>query len=199
MLFQSKNVTHLVGLNRHRSRRSYRSGAAGQRGKEKRRDGRERVGTNTDWVAAHLYAIMTGEMRLAWLIICVISSVVVLAVVGLVTFWDPCVNDAIAEFRSPSGRHKVVIFERSCGATTSFTREASLLPADAPVPKSPGNILRIDDDHGKIRVDRNTGVDVRFIDDSTMTLAYPAGARVFTQIAKKNGVAIHYMAIPQRN
>src|SRR5262245_53721821 len=133
-------------------------------------------------------------MRAVLLIVAVISFVVVLAAVGFFAFRDPCINHAIEEFRSPAGRQKVVIFERSCGATSGFSTQASLLPADSPPPKAPGNILIIDDDHGKVPVGGNgkIAVNVRFIDDSTLTLAYPAAARVFTQVAAKNGVAIHH-------
>lgn len=136
-------------------------------------------------------------MRVVVLIIGVISSVIVVAALGF-AFWDHCDSSAIEEFRSPSGKRKVVVFVRDCGATTSFSTQASLVDADSPAPKGAGNILILDDDNGKAPADDHgkIPVNVRFIDESTLALAYPARTRVFQQVAKKDGVAIHYERVP---
>jgi hypothetical protein len=109
-------------------------------------------------------------------------------------FFDPCANSAFEEFRSPAGRWKVVVFERDCGATTGFSTQASLLPLDAPLPKEAGNILSIDDDHGKIPTNSKGKIDVtvRFDDGSAVTLVYPAAARVFSQVASKDGLLVRH-------
>ena len=107
---------------------------------------------------------------------------------------DPCDNASFKEFRSPSGKWKLVVFQRSCGATTDFTTQASLLPAGAPLPKKVGNVLSIDSKHGEVAVDSSGLIDVRvsFQGDSAMTLVYPAQARVFAQVDTREGVAIRH-------
>src|SRR5690348_3059865 len=97
---------------------------------------------------------------------------------------DPCDNDSFKEFKSPSGRWKVVVFQRSCGATTDFSTQASLLPAGASLPKKAGNILSIDSNHGEVAVDSSGLIDVgvSFQGDAAVTLVYPARARVFTAV-----------------
>jgi hypothetical protein len=40
-----------------------------------------------------------------------------------------CGNDLLSETPSPSGKLKVVVFERSCGATTGYVKQASVLRA----------------------------------------------------------------------
>ncbi len=107
---------------------------------------------------------------------------------------DPCGNHAFSEFSSPSGKWKVVLFGRSCGATTGFTTQVSLLPADAGPPSGPGNLLSIDDDHGRVPLGRDNRVEVRvkFIGDSELSLAYPAMARAFREVNLLDGVAVRY-------
>lgn len=92
------------------------------------------------------------------------------------------------------GTRKVVVFQRSCGATTGFNTQASLLAGNASLPKESGNILSIDDDHGRVPLDGNGMLEVRvsFADESTVTLTYPARARVFTQVAIRDGVVIRH-------
>ena len=69
---------------------------------------------------------------------------------------DPCDNESFKEFKSPSGKWKVVVFEPSCGATTDFSTQASLFRADEPTPKKAGNLLAIDSNHGAVAVDSNS-------------------------------------------
>jgi hypothetical protein len=92
------------------------------------------------------------------------------------------------------GTRKVVVFQRSCGATTGFSTQASLLAGNASPPAESGNLLSIDDDHGKVPLDGNGRIEVRvaFADESTVTLAYPARSRVFTQVASRDGVTIRH-------
>jgi hypothetical protein len=140
-------------------------------------------------------------MRVILLAAAATISVATIATVALVVaFRDPCDNEAFEEFRSPNGRWKVVVFERSCGATTGFSTQASLLPVDAPRPKGAGNVLAIDDDHGNVSVGNNGKIEVhvRFRGDSTLTLAYPTSARAFTQVAAMHGVVVEHERLPDK-
>jgi hypothetical protein len=92
------------------------------------------------------------------------------------------------------GTRKVVVFQRSCGATTGFSTQASLLASNAGPPTESGNVLSIDDDHGKVPLDGQGRIEVKvaFTAESTVTLAYPAQARIFTQVTSRGGVAIQH-------
>jgi hypothetical protein len=121
-----------------------------------------------------------------------LSAVLVVALLSGCS--DLCGNDSFLKFKSPLGTRKVVVFRRNCGATTAFSTQASLLTANADEPKSGGNILVLDDDHGKVPVGPSgrLEVSVTFADDSTVTLRYPARARVFTRISNRDGATIHF-------
>jgi hypothetical protein len=41
-----------------------------------------------------------------------------------------CGNDLLSETPSTTGKWKVVVFERSCGATTGFVKQASVMKAN---------------------------------------------------------------------
>jgi hypothetical protein len=142
--------------------------------------------------------MMARPMRVVLVVVIVMISIVVATIGLFLAFWDPCGNQAFEEFRSPAGRWKVIVFERDCGATTGFSTQASLLPLGSPPPNGPGNILSIDGDHGKIPVDDNGKIEVKVTFDggSTLTLTYPAGTRVFTQVANKDGVLVHHEQVP---
>ena len=107
---------------------------------------------------------------------------------------DPCDNGSLKEFKSQSGKWKVVVFERSCGATTDFSTQVSVLPTDSSLPRKPGNALIIDSNHGAVAVDRNGLIDVRvtFTSDASLTLEYSAQARVFLQATNIDGVLIQH-------
>lgn len=57
------------------------------------------------------------------------------------TLGNLCGNAPIEEVVSPNGAHKVVVFQRSCGATTGDSTHVSILPAEAPLPDDIGNLM----------------------------------------------------------
>src|SRR5882757_3734258 len=59
-----------------------------------------------------------------------------------------CENSLLGEYVSPDGTRKIVVFERSCGATTGFSTQASLLKSDQALPTTAGNLYIADDNHG---------------------------------------------------
>lgn len=54
---------------------------------------------------------------------------------------EMCGNESMAEFLSPGSEGKMVVFTRNCGATTGFSTQASVLPADQQLPNEGGNML----------------------------------------------------------
>jgi hypothetical protein len=74
---------------------------------------------------------------------------------------DVCENDIVADHPSPAGPARVVVFVRSCGATTDFSAHASLLDAGAPLPDEGGNLFVADTGHGAAPSGPKGGPDVR--------------------------------------
>ncbi|HEX5605144.1 MAG TPA: hypothetical protein VFY96_01440 [Candidatus Binatia bacterium] len=53
----------------------------------------------------------------------------------------------MAEFVSPDGTKKVVVFQRDCGATTDFSTQASLLATNEKLENEGGNVFSADTNH----------------------------------------------------
>lgn len=56
---------------------------------------------------------------------------------------DGCGHTLYAELASPDNRYKAIVFERSCGATTDFSTQISILPMTETLPNESGNIFVI--------------------------------------------------------
>jgi len=66
------------------------------------------------------------------------------AVFNVMTFETvQCANTLVAAYPSPSGDQKAAVFDRDCGATTSFTTHVSLLKADEGIGDEYGNVLSV--------------------------------------------------------
>ena len=100
---------------------------------------------------------------LATLSVCFVGVIIILwrAADGL------CANDMFSETISPDGSRKAIVFERNCGATTSFYTQVSILDADSELGNNAGNILVID---GR---PESAAVEVRWIDDRRVELSSP--------------------------
>ena len=59
-------------------------------------------------------------------------------------FEDMCGNDIKQEIPSPNGENVAYLFVRSCGATTGFSPQLSVLDKDADFQNDPGNTFRSD-------------------------------------------------------
>ena len=57
---------------------------------------------------------------------------------------DMCGNYIHKEYLSPDARHKAVVFQRDCGATTSFSTQISIISAKEELENTKGNIYIID-------------------------------------------------------
>lgn len=79
-----------------------------------------------------------------------------------IAFSPMCGNDSIVEFVSPNGQFKAVIFRRSCGATTGFSTQVSVIPAKRDLPNEGGNVF-VTKNEPKIRV--------RWVDDRSLVIS----------------------------
>ena len=105
---------------------------------------------------------------------------------------DGCANSMLSESRSPDGRYKAVVFERSCGATTGFSTQVSILPIDATQPRSGGNALVVDTDHGAAPIGKGGGPTVRvdWLSAHNLQLTYHPKARTYAAAGQVEEVRI---------
>lgn len=115
-------------------------------------------------------------------------------VAAAVPFWaltPRCANDVLGEIASPDGAHKAVIFDRDCGATTPFSTQVSLLPADDAVGNEPGNLFAAEDELG----DAGPRVAVSWEDPTHVAVQYEAGAHVSKAEPMLGALAARYAAV----
>ena len=67
---------------------------------------------------------------------------------GLNTACSVCGNTEVSRLASPDGRLEAVIFERSCGATTDFTTQISIVRKGDAIANDAGNTFIADSNHG---------------------------------------------------
>jgi len=77
----------------------------------------------------------------------------VILLFGVFIYFSPdlCGNDIYKSLASPNGKLKVVIFERSCGATTGISTQISITSSDGDIGKDGGNIFSVDGEPKQLR------------------------------------------------
>ena len=105
-----------------------------------------------------------------------------------------CGNDVVSEVPSPGGTHRIVVFQRDCGATTGFSTQVSLLSGRKRLPNEPGNLFRADTDRGRAPSGPGGGpaVQVRWLDEHRVLLVHHPAVRVFHAERKRDGVQVEY-------
>ncbi len=119
---------------------------------------------------------------------------------GCLDLGGSCHNEQLADLASPGGRHRAVVFQRDCGATTGFSTQLSVLSAGATLPDSGGNVFSADTDHGRAPAGRGRGprVTARWLAPDTLEVRYDARARVFMKAATAADVSVRYIADSRR-
>jgi len=110
-----------------------------------------------------------------------------------------CRNEVDKRFPSPDAMSQVVLFSRSCGATTSISTHVALL-GDGIDPGQAGNAF-IAEPSRDTALGEKSGVmpiDVRWNTARKVVMSYPASARVFRKETRIAGVDIEYVLIQQR-
>jgi len=106
-----------------------------------------------------------------------------------------CGSDEIVSVTSsPGGRFDAVLFQRSCGATTGFSTQISVV-AHGERPTGRGDAFIADDDHGLARRGAWNGpwADVRWLGRDRLLVRYAARSRIFKQAQPE--VRIVYQAV----
>lgn len=110
---------------------------------------------------------------------------------------DTCASTVVSESWSPSGRLVVVVFERDCGATTSYSTQVSVLSKGEQLASGAGNVFICDSDHGKAPVGatrRGPSVNARWISDEELEIQHHARVRVFKAVSEFANVRVRYVA-----
>ena len=107
-----------------------------------------------------------------------------------------CENSILSEALAPGQELKAVVFSRSCGATTGFSTQVSVLSAHDALPDAGGNAFVADADHGLAPVGSHGGprVRLRWEDDGQLVIAHHPLARVLKGPDHAAGVAIRHDA-----
>jgi hypothetical protein len=138
---------------------------------------------------------MTGWHKL------VISVVGGLLIAGAVTVWgfrsllnEPCANRLMAEFPSPEGTLKAVVFERDCGTTTDVSTQVSIVSANASLSNQPANLFAGDTDHGKAPSGPKGGPEVRvsWVGARSLRVSHHRNAHILLASHNVAGVAVEY-------
>lgn len=94
-----------------------------------------------------------------------------------------CENEISQTVISPSGKLKAIVFNRSCGATTGFSTQVSIISASGALPDEGGNTLVLG---GRVPLK------VEWRSDSVLRLGGFGAARVFHQSHSVAGISIDY-------
>src|SRR4051812_39679302 len=105
-----------------------------------------------------------------------------------------CENTPLRESLSPDGARKIIVFERSCGATTGFSTQASLLKSDQALPAASGNLYIADTNHGAALPGPGGGpaLKIQWKAPRSVILTSAVGARVFLAEPRVEDVQIEY-------
>jgi hypothetical protein len=132
-------------------------------------------------------------------------TLVLLFVGGIAAFWylvpDLCGNEVIAEYPSPSTKHRVVVFERNCGATTGFSTQASILGIEEALENEGGNVFAADTDRGAAPSGPGGGpsLSVTWETEDSVAFSYHPKTRVFRKEPEIGGVKVIYSESAQQS
>jgi hypothetical protein len=121
------------------------------------------------------------SLRLLLIAVGTVAGVYILSFVGMfMYFGDGCANEPIAEFASPDGKTKAIVFQRDCGATTGFSTQISLLPTGSTLKNESGNLFVSDTNHGTAPSGPGGGPEVRvsWRSATELVVAYHPHAKV---------------------
>lgn len=107
---------------------------------------------------------------------------------------DLCGNQVAQEVSSPTRNYRAIVFERDCGATTGFSTQVSILPANKKLKNEPGNIFAAEGDRHGVPLDSHgaMGLKVEWKGDHELRIGSPGAAQVFRKIPEYQGVRITY-------
>lgn len=124
------------------------------------------------------------------------SSILAAAVLSLGGCSDSCSNRLIGRADAPDEQRTAILFQRDCGATTSFSTQVSVVTHGSQSPKS-GNAFRADDNHGAAAAGNWGGpwAEIKWLAADHLQIRYARQSRVFEQAEHVSGVRISYQQV----
>lgn len=105
-----------------------------------------------------------------------------------------CGTSDVNEFMSPDGRHKVLVYNADCGATTDFSFNVSLLNANEKLPRGGGDTLFYRDHYFPENKPERRNFDVDWLNANEVHVRVSAIDRAF--ILSKDGVKVEFERLP---
>ena len=121
------------------------------------------------------------------------GSIALLAALSVSAGCDLCGNDVLTRHRAPDNSVELIVFERSCGATTGFSTQASIGEINAGTYNRPGNIFIGTMGAGPTGPGGGPEVRVRWIDSRTVELSHHRDAQVLLAKQSHGGISIRYV------
>ena len=117
------------------------------------------------------------------------------AAVAVSACTDACRNTLIRRADAPDREHSAVMFQRDCGATTSFSTQLSIVSPGERVDS--GNTFRADDDHGAASLGDWGGswAEMRWLGSDHLLVRYAARSRLFAKNEQVEGIHISYQSV----
>ena len=108
-----------------------------------------------------------------------------------------CENSEISSLSNVTGEFRAVLFERSCGATTSFSTQVSVLRAGRSLPNEAGNVFVSDDDSGAAQAAEWGGpyASIDWAGERTLVIAFDRNAEVYKSVEELAGVTVMYRPV----
>lgn len=104
-----------------------------------------------------------------------------------------CNNEIIKRVESPNGSYAAAVFERNCDATSGNNLQVSIFRSEAAA-DGPGNTFVVDYPDEQYQQDRPRPVmKLHWTSESSVTIEYSTGARIFTQAVMVQGVKVRYV------
>ncbi len=102
-----------------------------------------------------------------------------------------CSNTIYKQIDNEKKIFKIIKFDRNCGATTSNSIQLSVLNFNDSLPNDGGNIFISDSKVGGY-IERDTSVEVIWIDNNLILIKYDRDLRIFKNDTLVNNIKIMY-------
>ena len=129
----------------------------------------------------------------------VVLGGIVLAFLG---FWGIghglCGNEVLADVPAPDNRHRAVVFQRDCGATTGVSTQVSIIRGSRRLSNEAGNTFVADADPSRPPTGQDEGlfVEARWTNGAQLNIYHDTRARIFTADSLVEGIRIRFLTRP---
>ena len=152
-------------------------------------------------------ATLSLDPLMRWLKFVARIAIAIVAVwaVALVGFFfygarSMCGNEILAEYPSPDGELKAVVFERDCGTTTDFSTQVSVMKREAALENSKGNVFIEDSDRGRAPSGSGGGPEAKLLWTGNRSIQIDHHVNVRVSVARPlvDGVAVTYSSFQRQ-